>query len=210
MIRTTTLLVALAASASAFAQVLPNTPHLTLEQRGAFLLTDAGLRQKLALPPAARTKIDARLASYAKAQDRLYSAKKPDESAIQKLDSSTAAGLLAALPDPQRKRLFQIAIRQAGASALVAPDVRQALKLTAAQVVKIEAGLEAAAAPSERLEEKVSERVVQAADDQERQAIHREYEGERKRLASLRTADEAKLFKILTPAQQKTWAALSK
>lgn len=211
MIRPTALLAALATVvASGFAQSLPSAPHLTLEQRSAFLLADPVVRQKIGLPAPVATKVTAGFAAYAKQQDKLYAAKKPDEAAIRKLDATTATGLLAALPAPQKRGLYKIALAQAGASALLAPDVVKALKLTTDQTNKIDIALQKAAEPGERLEQAVSERTAAAKDDAERKAIDAEYTGERKRLAKLRQAEEAKVLKLLKPEQQKAWAALAK
>jgi hypothetical protein len=211
MIRTTALLAALAGVvASGLAQSLPSAPHLTLEQRSAFLLADPLVRQKIGLPAPVATKVSASFASYAKQQDKLYAAKKPNEAAIQKLDVTTATGLLASLPARQKRGLYKIALSQAGVSALLAPDVAKSVKLTPDQVNKIDMALQKAAEPSERLEQAVSERMVAAKDDAERKAIDAEYASERKRLAKLRQAEEAKVLKLLKPEQQKAWTALSK
>jgi hypothetical protein len=126
------------------------------------------------------------------------------------LDVSTATGLLATLPAPQKRGLYKIALSQAGVSALLAPDVASTLKLTAQQKAKIDLALQAAALPEEKLEEAVSQRMVGAKDDAERRTIDAEYSGERKRLAKLRQAEEAKALKLLKPEQLKAWSALSK
>lgn len=210
MIRPTALLAALACAAAGFSQALPSAPHLTLEQRSAFLLSDPVVRQKIGLPSPVAAKVSTGFQAYAKQQDRLYAAKKPDEAALRKLDVDTATGLLATLPPLQKRGLFKIALVQAGPSALLAPDVRAALKLTPDQAAKIDMALQAAALPAEKLEEKVSERIVKAKAEKERREIHAEYAGERQRLAKLRQAEEGKIIKLLTPAQLKTWQELGK
>lgn len=210
MIRTTALLAAFACVAAGFSQSLPSAPHLSLEQRSAFLLSSPVIRQKIGLPAPVVAKVSTSFQNYAKRQDKLYAAKKPDEAALRKLDIETATGLLSALPPLQKRGLFKIALAQAGPSALLAPDIRAQLKLTPAQVDKVDLALQAAAAPSEQMEEKAAERIVKATDEKERREINAEYTAERQRLARLRTAEEAKILKLLTPEQLKAWQALSK
>jgi hypothetical protein len=208
MLRSTVLALVVALAAAGFGQSLPSAPHLTLEQRGAFLLAEPSLRSSLGVASATTAKISAAMASYAKQQDKLYRAKDPDDVALRKLDEATATSLLSALQPAQRKRLFQVALKRAGASALLASDVIDALGITSPQRKRIEATLEAAGEPEQRLEQAIAARTEKASDDAERVRIQSQYATERKRLAALREKAEAKAFEVLTPAQRKKLAAL--
>jgi Spy/CpxP family protein refolding chaperone len=200
-------LLLVAASALAGAQSLPSAPHLDLAHRGAFLLNDPAIQTELALTPAQKAKLDGIFTTYSDRQNKLLQAAKPDDKALIIADKVASDNALKSLTESQRLKLMRAAVKAAGISALVAPDIAAKLKLKPAQVKRIQAVLDKAEAPIVELEGIIADQVTK--DPSRGNEVERSYRAERARRAKLRVIEEQKALSILTQPQRLAWQSMA-
>jgi len=190
------------------AQATPSAPHLTLEQRSAFLLAREENVNRIA--PAAKSKIQSLISAYGTKQQKLLQKAKPDEKAIADLDRQVANQLLAALSGTQRAALLSATMADLGPGALQDDDVAKRLNLSPAQRKRVAAAFAKADKRESQLEAGMADSLERAGEDEaKRSEIVRSYDAARVQVAGLRREALPKALAVLTPAQRKTWLLLT-
>ena len=189
------------------AQELPTAPHLNLLQRGARLLTNPRIANELGLNEAQKGNVERIMNWLGTKETSMLESKNPDQTAIVNTDRAASDQLLHVLTVPQTQKLTKVTYREAGYAALVEPEVAQKLSLSADQVSKVHAALDAALEPTLQLEEIIAKAV--ANDQKHATQITARYAPERRNRAKAQKLAEAKALDVLTPTQRKSWANLS-
>jgi hypothetical protein len=201
LIRRTLCLWGLAIGSLVSAQALPSGDHLSLLQRGTFLL-NGNSPASLSLSPSQSKTIGIAFSRYYSQQDSLLK-RGTEPKALKGLDVEVTRDVLAVLNAKQRKGLLKLAVREVGYQSLLTPDLAQALALTSPQLDRIRSVFDAAAKPGEDLEAIIARRTSE--EPSKSAEIRASYRSTEANLKKQRHTAEAAALKMLTPTQLKLW-----
>lgn len=208
-------------AAIGFSQTIPNARYLSVYQRGAFLLTDTGVRQELSLTSGQTMLIDRAFESMTKQQSAVAAQKEPDEKQFQNIEKAGTNEMLSVLDDGQRKRLSEITLQRVGIRAVVDPLVAKDLNVKEVRGKQIddlfkilddrEMDINLAIADFLKGEVTPKDSTKLAQAEKTREKIIRSFDLDRMNIEKDRKAATQMALLILEPEEKKRWlAALGK
>ena len=118
-----------AATTAATGQMVPNGAHLSVFQRGAFLLSDFFVREELAITEPQKLRINQIFDSISKQQTIALAAAEVDEKQFNAIDQRGAYEILSVLDQAQKGRLSQLTLQRIGIRALADKEVSKSLQI---------------------------------------------------------------------------------
>ncbi len=202
-------------SSVANAQIVPNAPHLTFQDRTAFLLTAVTIRDDLQLSDSQRKAIDRHWVSYSDRVDALSKKSGDTSKAFENLERQVAGQSLGVLDDLQKRRLRELGIQNVGPRALLDEGVARAFEVGSRQLSAIKGLYDAYDAKMNEVDDKVADALggegipkdqqKLAAYEKRREQLLKTFEAERIAIRKTRAEIDRKAIEVLNGDQIINW-----
>ena len=204
---------------AAAGQVLMENRELTVPQQCALLIVEEPVAKKLKLTPAQASTYDRAVKAYLQETKRLDAQKPPKPADRVACDKKFADACLGALNPVQKHRVLQLGVPSIGIMALTDPAISAQVGLAPVEVKKIKEICVGFAKRDEDLSAMIANEVAKVPEpkpgadraeyEKKRLKVSKMYDGERQRLAREKVAAEKKVLAVMTSAQQAKWLDLA-
>ncbi len=202
MMKLLVALVSVALAGVSFGQSMPNLPHLTFQDRTAFLLTASSIREDLELSDVQRKSIDRYWKDHAQRIDDM--SRKPNftQKQMENLDKSVAGQSISVLNPNQKTRLKQLGFQNIGPRALTDLGIAREFGLGPRQLELITNLYRAYDAKLDGVDEKIADALggENVPKDGQKRA---DYDARRNRLLKLFETERAQIRKGLPDLELK-------
>lgn len=197
------------------AQMVPTAPHLTFQDRTAFLLTASSIREELQLSDSQRKSLDRYWHDYAQRAEDL--ARKPNFSAksFENLERQVAGQSLTVLDAAQKQRLQQLGFQNVGPRALLDEGVAKEFEVGSRQTSIIQGLYDAYDAKLNQIDERIADALggenipkdsqKLEAYEKRRAQVLKTFEAERQTIRKTRSEIDRKAVESLNGDQIVKW-----